>query len=249
MEAAACGTPSAALRRRRADRVDRRRARPALLAAHARGAGRPAWRALVRDPERRDELGEAAEARARGFTWEHTAEANMTVMDRRGRRRPPRACATPSRESETGKAAGLAARDARQQRDPARLHDPLHAPARRQRLRLAGGARLRVPDPARRRPVGAGGGGPRDDARPAGRRGARLRARCAAGRGGCRAAHRRAGRVASLLREPIAHLIGVPEHPWAAAAILPTGVLWMLLSIQRGALQGLHAYQTARLSR
>ena len=37
--------------------------------------------------------------------------------------------------------------------------------------------------------------------------------------------------------------LGVPEHPWAAAAILPTGVLWMLLSMQRGALQGLHAYQ------
>jgi O-antigen/teichoic acid export membrane protein len=48
--------------------------------------------------------------------------------------------------------------------------------------------------------------------------------------------------VSILLREPIAAAIGVDEAPWAAAAILPTGVLWMLLSLQRGALQGLRAY-------
>ncbi len=45
-----------------------------------------------------------------------------------------------------------------------------------------------------------------------------------------------------LLRAPIAGAIGVGEAPWAAAAILPAGVLWMLLSLQRGALQGLQAY-------
>ncbi len=45
-----------------------------------------------------------------------------------------------------------------------------------------------------------------------------------------------------LLRAPIAHLVGVPEHPWAAAGILPTGVLWLGLCLQRGVLQGLHAY-------
>ena len=54
--------------------------------------------------------------------------------------------------------------------------------------------------------------------------------------------------VGSLLREPIAHLLGVPEHPWAAAAILPTGVLWLLLSLQRGVLQGLRAYGRVGLS-
>ena len=46
-----------------------------------------------------------------------------------------------------------------------------------------------------------------------------------------------------LLREQLATLIGVDEVPWAAAAIPPTGVLWMLLSLQRGALQGLRAYR------
>ncbi|HEX2102097.1 MAG TPA: oligosaccharide flippase family protein [Solirubrobacteraceae bacterium] len=45
-----------------------------------------------------------------------------------------------------------------------------------------------------------------------------------------------------LLREQIAATIGVDEAPWGAAAILPTGVLWMLISLQRGALQGLRAY-------
>jgi O-antigen/teichoic acid export membrane protein len=47
---------------------------------------------------------------------------------------------------------------------------------------------------------------------------------------------------ASLLRAPIADLIGVPEHPWGAAGILPIGVLWFGLCLQRGVLQGLHAY-------
>jgi O-antigen/teichoic acid export membrane protein len=42
-----------------------------------------------------------------------------------------------------------------------------------------------------------------------------------------------------LLREQLAALIGVEEVPWAAAAIPPAGALWMLVSLQRGALQGL----------
>ena len=51
-----------------------------------------------------------------------------------------------------------------------------------------------------------------------------------------------------LLREPLAALIGVRDVPWAAAAIPPTGVLWMLLSLQRGALQGLRAYRPVGVS-
>jgi O-antigen/teichoic acid export membrane protein len=47
---------------------------------------------------------------------------------------------------------------------------------------------------------------------------------------------------AVLLREPIAGLISVPEE-WAAAAVVPTGVLWLLLSVERGALQGAHLYK------
>src|SRR5262249_22582387 len=47
---------------------------------------------------------------------------------------------------------------------------------------------------------------------------------------------------AVLLREPIADLISVPEE-WAAAAVVTTGVLWLLLSLERGALQGEHLYK------
>lgn len=54
--------------------------------------------------------------------------------------------------------------------------------------------------------------------------------------------------ISIAIREPIAHVVGVPGHPWAAAAILPTGVLWMLVSLQRGALQGIHAYRPIALS-
>ena len=41
---------------------------------------------------------------------------------------------------------------------------------------------------------------------------------------------------------------GCSDVPWAAAAIPPTGVLWMLLSLQRGALQGLRAYRPVGVS-
>ena len=51
-----------------------------------------------------------------------------------------------------------------------------------------------------------------------------------------------------LLREQLAALIGVDDVPWAAAAIPPTGVLWMLLSLQRGALQGLRVYHPVGVS-
>ncbi|MCY0672090.1 hypothetical protein OVX45_27450, partial [Klebsiella pneumoniae] len=45
-----------------------------------------------------------------------------------------------------------------------------------------------------------------------------------------------------LLRGQIADVLAV-EQEWAAAATLSTGCLWLLLSIERGALQGVHAYR------
>jgi O-antigen/teichoic acid export membrane protein len=53
--------------------------------------------------------------------------------------------------------------------------------------------------------------------------------------------------VGAALREPLARLIGVDEA-WAAAATLPTGGLWLLLSVQRGALAGLGVYRPVGLS-
>jgi O-antigen/teichoic acid export membrane protein len=54
--------------------------------------------------------------------------------------------------------------------------------------------------------------------------------------------------VSILAREPIAHAIGVPDLPWAASAALPAGCLWLILSVQRGALQGLQRYKLVGVS-
>ena len=48
--------------------------------------------------------------------------------------------------------------------------------------------------------------------------------------------------VAVLARDLIAAAIGVDDLPWAAAATVPSGCLWLILSIQRGALQGFGGY-------
>lgn len=53
--------------------------------------------------------------------------------------------------------------------------------------------------------------------------------------------------VSILLRAPIAHAVGVDQQ-WAAAVGLPAGVLWMLLSILRGALQGVGDYRAVGVS-
>lgn len=53
--------------------------------------------------------------------------------------------------------------------------------------------------------------------------------------------------VGALAREPLAHVIGV-DAAWGAAAVLPTGALWFLLSVQRGVLQAVRAYRAVGVS-
>lgn len=48
--------------------------------------------------------------------------------------------------------------------------------------------------------------------------------------------------LAIVLREQLAAVIGV-DLAWAAAATLPTGWLWLMLSVQRGALQAVQRYR------
>lgn len=55
------------------------------------------------------------------------------------------------------------------------------------------------------------------------------------------------GIVSALLREPIAAAVGVDQE-WAAACGLPAGVLWLLLAILRGALQGVGDYRSVGVS-
>lgn len=53
--------------------------------------------------------------------------------------------------------------------------------------------------------------------------------------------------VSVLLRVPIARAVGVHQE-WGAAVGLPAGMLWLLLSILRGALQGVGDYRAVGLS-
>lgn len=244
MEAAACGTPSAALAVGGLPEsiVDDE---TGVLAETPEELARRV-RELVRDPARRDELGEAARARARGFTWDHTAQANLAVLSdaaarRRGRLRDV------VRRSDSGKAAALAgatlANNAIQliftvvftrllgQTD----YGALAALVSAFLILLVGGQSIQVAA-AREAALGHLG------------HGSRLRATVEGWTRRLAVATVVMAVLGVLLRDPLSHLIGTPEHPWAAAAILPTGALWFLLSLQRGALQGLRGYGPVGLS-
>ena len=54
--------------------------------------------------------------------------------------------------------------------------------------------------------------------------------------------------VSVLARDVLAAVIGVHELPWAAAATLPTGLLWLILSVERGALLGFQEYRAVGAS-
>ena len=54
--------------------------------------------------------------------------------------------------------------------------------------------------------------------------------------------------VSLLARDVLATVIGVDELPWAAAATIPTGLLWLVLSVERGALLGFQEYRAVGIS-
>src|ERR1700742_505577 len=54
--------------------------------------------------------------------------------------------------------------------------------------------------------------------------------------------------ISVLLRNPIAHAVGVKHDPWAAALGLPAAGLWLELSVLRGALQGVGDYKGVGVS-
>jgi glycosyltransferase involved in cell wall biosynthesis/O-antigen/teichoic acid export membrane protein len=195
---------------------------------------------LVADAGLRSRLGDAALERARTFTWDRTAADNLAVLEaeadtsREGLRSTFRA-------SETLKAAGLAAATLASNAI-ALLFTVLFA-----RLLGAGGYGslaalistfliLAVPGSALQvvvaREVATGTLGS----------GERLASTLAAWRRMLLLACVAVAVASLLLRDPIASVLSV-EQEWAAAATLPTGCLWLLLSIERGALQGVHAYR------
>jgi O-antigen/teichoic acid export membrane protein len=54
--------------------------------------------------------------------------------------------------------------------------------------------------------------------------------------------------VGLLAREPLAAVIGVPDVPWGAGSTLLAGALWLVLSVERGALLGFQRYRLVGVS-
>ena len=244
MEAAACGTPSGALRvgGLQESIVD---GETGVLADTPEELTE-AVAGVLADPPQRDQLGAAAVARARGFTWENTAQANLDLLERVAESDRV-SLRDRLRQSETAKASGLAAATLASNAIQlaftvvfTRLlggtdYGSLAALVSGFLILLVGGQAIQVAA-ARETALNRLG----DSGQLAGTLSAWTRQLLLAVVAACA--------VGWLLREPLAHLIGVPEYPLAAAAILPTGVLWLLLSLQRGALQGLHAYKPVGVS-
>ncbi|MEA2280665.1 MAG: hypothetical protein QOK21_1272 [Solirubrobacteraceae bacterium] len=196
---------------------------------------------LVRDQALRERLGRSARERAETFTWDRTAGRNLATLER-----VAGAPAAPSlrdqlNASETLKAAGLAAASLGSNAI-ALLFTVIFA-----RLLGASGYGslavllstfliLAVPGSALQvavaREVAAGALGT----------GAQLAATLRLWRGRLGVGTALVTLAAVLARRPLADLLSVSET-WAAAATVPTGALWLLLCVERGALQGLHAYR------
>ena len=244
MEAAACGTPSAALRvgGLAESVVD---GETGVLADTPEELTEKV-RELVENPRLRDEMGAAAKARARGFTWENTARANLEVLEKAAQE-PRVSLRRGLRSSETVKAGGLAA--ATLMSNGIQLiftivftrllgadgYGSLAALVSTFLILMVGGQAIQVAA-ARETALHHLGDGRRLAATLNGWVRQLLIALVVV------------TALSLIFQDPLARLVGVPEHPLAAAAILPTGVLWLLLSLQRGTLQGLHAYGPVGLS-
>ena len=157
MEAAACGTPSVAMA------VG---GLPESIEDGETGllAGTPEelvekTRLIVEDDELRERLGEQARERAREFTWDRTAERNLRVLEEARAERAERSVvrARPGADRHRPRRRARPVGD-RGQRDRARVHDRVRPGARRQRLRLARRApvRLHHPHGPRLRPADRG---------------------------------------------------------------------------------------------
>jgi glycosyltransferase involved in cell wall biosynthesis/O-antigen/teichoic acid export membrane protein len=249
MEAAACKTPSVAMRvgglpESIEDRVT------GFLADDGEELTEQV-RSLVEDDALRDRMGAAAYERAQEFTWDRTARRTLDVLEAERANEPRK---VPVRElfagfgrSDTGRAAGLAAAVMAANFIAlaytivfARV---LHSDGYGSLAALVSTFLiLSVPGSALQMTV----------AREVSRGVAAGEERPAAGVWGWL---RTLGLVtvvatvvAVLCRSLIAHAVGVADLPWGAAAAVPAGCLWLILSVQRGALQGLQRYKLVGFS-
>ncbi len=198
---------------------------------------------LVSDDERREEMGRAAKERAHTFTWDRAAQETLDQLElvRDAVDHQPSLRKRLS-ESDTGRAAGLAVAlmannfialiftivFARLLGDDG--YGSLGALIAAFTILIVPGSALQA-TVAREVSSHVGGG----RGQPGGGRLALARAAGDPHRG-----HHGWSRCCCASRSP--RPIGV-EQAWAAAALLPSGMLWLALCVQRGTLQGLGRYR------
>src|SRR3954469_8302919 len=238
MEAATCGTPSAALRVGGLPEsiVD---GETGLLAGDGPGLTDAVRRLVARGPLRA-RLVAAARAGAASFTWERTARESLGLLEAAAQRESVRrrdALAA----SETVKAVGMAGATLASNAIAllftvlfARIlgaddYGSLAALVSTFLILAVPGSAVPVAV-ARGTALGRLGEGPR------------LAATLTAWRRRRAVTGLAVTAVALLLRGPIAGVVSVPQT-WAAAATAPTAFLWLALAVERGALQGMHAYR------
>ncbi|HEY7074629.1 MAG TPA: glycosyltransferase, partial [Solirubrobacteraceae bacterium] len=239
MEAATCATPSAALRvgGLAESIVD---GETGLLADDPAGLAAAVER-LVRDPALRERLGAAAQARARTFTWERTARQSLDVLEAAAAEGARKLAGT-----ETLKAAGMAGATLASNAIAllftvlfahilgADGYGSLAAIVSTFIILAVPGSALQVAV-ARETALGRLGDAPS------------LASTMVSWRRRLAACGVAVTAAALLLHEQIADLIAVRES-YAAAATATVGCLWIMLSVERGALQGIHAYRPVAIS-
>jgi glycosyltransferase involved in cell wall biosynthesis/O-antigen/teichoic acid export membrane protein len=245
MEAGACATPTAALAvGGLPESIED--GRTGALANDAQELGEKVS-AIVADPAWRDELGRAALERARTFTWDAAARRSLDALEaERAGTRETEPLRSQLARSDTGRAAGLAAAVM-----AANVVSLIFTVAFARILGTSGYGTLaalvstflilQVPGSALQitvarevsTAIAMGHEAPGAGVRRWLSRIAVLTLAVAA--------------VSILLREQLAAAIGV-DAVWAAAATIPTGCLWLLASVERGALQGFQRYRAVGLS-
>jgi glycosyltransferase involved in cell wall biosynthesis/O-antigen/teichoic acid export membrane protein len=249
MEAAACATPSVAMRvGGLPESIDE--GVTGFLAENGDQFTADVRR-LVEDDELRERMGRAALERAREFTWDRTARRTLDVLEAERaaepRRLSPREMLAGFGRSDTGRAAGLAAAVM-----AANFIALAYTVVFARVLHSSGYGSLAalvstflilsVPGSALQMTV----------AREVSRSVAAGERNPAAGVWGwltTLAGITVGATIVSILcRGLIADLVGVSDLPWAASAAIPAGCLWLILSVQRGALQGLQRYKLVGFS-
>jgi glycosyltransferase involved in cell wall biosynthesis/O-antigen/teichoic acid export membrane protein len=245
MEAAACGTPSAALAVGGLPEsiVDEE---TGLLALEPEELAEKT-RLLVRDRQLRDRLGSRALERAQEFTWDRTARDNLAVLESEVQAAGERPGLLDGlRNSDTGRAAGLAAAVITSNVVAlaftivfARVlgaggYGSLAALVSAFIILMVPGSALQIAA-AREVSRAVASGDPR-----AGAGVKRWLTRLLA-----------ATVVVAVAAIPLRHVLGAVinvDEVWAAAGVPLTAMLWMVLSVERGALQGFERYKLVGFS-